>query len=375
MNVQKPDSSIRSFGANIQLRQLEAMQAEALGVIQGADLEYIHRMRVASRRLRAAQVLFDSFLFKRRSREWEKAIKRVTRSLGQARDLDIQLGTIQRFRLMVMDPRCQLGAGRLYLRLLQARASAQKQVDTSVQRFSGESVVRYAQARLQATLQEVPPEGEPSTALYVLADKSIRRRLEDLLAYEPFVTQPEKKEELHAMRIAAKRLRYTLEIFEPIYPGGLKLWLKPLKEIQDVMGLIHDCDVWAQYLPVFVEDERNLTEAYFGHLRGFRRILPGIEVFSQNRASERNRLYAEYVETWNNICKKHSWEKLRELTIGSIPVLPRADSGTQGNLLPEDASLADAQETGPESERAIQKSFPLAADPAEEGSVEESDGD
>ena len=158
--------------------------------------------------------------------------------------------------------------------------------------------------------------------MFALADQSIRQRLDDLLAYDEIVYQPEKVTELHAARIAAKRLRYTLEIFEPIYPTGLKQWLKPVKEMQEFLGLIHDCDVWTAFLPCFIQDERELTQAYFGHLRGFSKILPGIEVFSLNRSADRQRQYDQFLLTWKNAKRKRTWEKLREFVISSLPVSP-----------------------------------------------------
>jgi CHAD domain-containing protein len=320
MTSTRKDSSIAVYGAEIMLKQLLAMQAEAEGVLQAVDIEYIHRMRVASRRLRAAQGLFDDCLPKRHVDDWEKLIRRVTRSLGQARDLDIQLETLQRFRLMVMDPRCQIGASRLYLRLLQSRSAAQKQVEEAVRKFTTAGVLAYIQPRLQKLVDEKVDGAEYSTGLYALADESIRQRLDEFLAYEEYIIQPEKISELHAMRIAAKHLRYTIEIFDPLYPDGLKQWLKPLKDIQEVLGLIHDCDVWAGFLPGFIEDERRLTMAYFGHLRGFRRILPGLEVFAQNRASDRGRHYRDFLTLWRSSKKKRLWDKLRELTIASVAV-------------------------------------------------------
>lgn len=341
MTIDKSDPAIRAYGAELMLKQLQAMRMEGPGVVQGGDIEFIHRMRVASRRLRSSQQIFDSFIFKRRADEWEKTIRRVTRSLGLARDLDIQLETIQRFRLTVMDPRCSVGAGRLYLRLLQTRAAAQKEVVRSVQKFSMDSVVEYVEPRLQKARSIYPADVTPSSDLFALADESIRRRIDAFIAFDPYVEQPEKVTELHAMRIAGKQLRYTIEIFDPIYPDGLKQWLKPLKGIQDYLGQIHDCDVWAAFLPGFIEDERQLTRDYFGHLRGFRRILPGLEVFRQNRVGERERLYREFVDTWLELKSKYLWDKLRELTISSVPIYHKGEEPIQPTVPPDDEDEPD----------------------------------
>ena len=57
--------------------------------------------------------------------------------------------------------------------------------------------------------------------LRLLANQAINEKLTNFLSYETFVHIPEKKLELHAMRIAAKHLRYTMEIFAPLFPGEL----------------------------------------------------------------------------------------------------------------------------------------------------------
>jgi len=47
--------------------------------------------------------------------------------------------------------------------------------------------------------------------------------------------------ELHAIRLASKRLRYTLELFRPCYGPGLKLRLANLQRLQQVLGDVNDC--------------------------------------------------------------------------------------------------------------------------------------
>ncbi len=314
-----PDPTLQSFGAQVMLRQLQLMQDEVAGVIDLSDIECIHRMRVASRRLRAAQTVFDPILFRRRMGEWELVVKKVTRSLGAARDLDIQIETIRRFRLMVTEPKSQPGANRLLLRLLQNRARAQKKVARIVKDFKDEKVVNQFQNRLVKMASPAETSPDTSAALYRLAAESIIEKLDILLSFEPFVDDPEKITELHAMRIAAKRMRYTLELFAPLVKDGYKNWLKPLKEIQDLLGYVHDCDVWMEFIPGFIQEEKALTRAYFGGLTGFRKILPGIKVFLENRKSDRQRRYQEFNLVWHRSTGKNIWEKLREKVLKSVP--------------------------------------------------------
>ncbi len=51
------------------------------------------------------------------------------------------------------------------------------------------------------------------------------------------------------MRIGAKHLRYTLEIFEELYGSRIKPYIEEMKNIQDQLGNIHDLDVWIEMIP------------------------------------------------------------------------------------------------------------------------------
>src|SRR5437899_1727911 len=70
-----------------------------------------------------------------------------------------------------------------------------------------------------------------------------RVRLEEMYNWDKYVDNPYSIRELHDLRIAAKRLRYTLEIFEEVLPEASKAIVKELEQIQDELGSLHDSDV------------------------------------------------------------------------------------------------------------------------------------
>ncbi|HEX8054265.1 MAG TPA: CHAD domain-containing protein [Thermoleophilaceae bacterium] len=82
-------------------------------------------------------------------------------------------------------------------------------------------------------------------------DEALRRiagtRLGEVHSFDPAVRDPAAVEELHDMRIATKRLRYVLEMSEPVLGGPARLGAKRAKKLQDLLGEIHDCD---EHLPL-----------------------------------------------------------------------------------------------------------------------------
>lgn len=69
-----------------------------------------------------------------------------------------------------------------------------------------------------------------------------RQRLEDLYSWSEYVENPYHVRELHNLRIAAKRLRYTFEIFEMMLPPACQAFVEELTCVQDELGSLHDSD-------------------------------------------------------------------------------------------------------------------------------------
>jgi CHAD domain-containing protein len=304
------DTACCLFAADVMLPRIDALAQEREGVLLAEDSECIHRMRVASRRLRAALAIFAGCLPRKKADAWQQDIRRITRALGAARDCDVQIACVDTFLASCAGTSSHPGAARLLLRLRQQRTALQPRVVRALDRLREDRVLDGLAAALLA-IRAAGRQGDAarSPALFALAASVLVQRLADLQAYETYVSQPECRDELHAMRIAAKRLRYTMEIFAPLYPGELKAPLKTVKTLQEQLGDLHDGDVWLQALPALLEEERRRTIAYLGHTRGFTRLASGIKAFEEDRRRQRQQSYAAFVETWAGSAA--AWEALK----------------------------------------------------------------
>jgi hypothetical protein len=85
---------------------------------------------------------------------------------------------------------------------------------------------------------------DPATALADNAERIVHVRLDELCSFIPEALEPDGVTALHDMRIAAKRLRYVLEVTADTCFGPYAATaLKRTKDLQDLLGEIHDCDV------------------------------------------------------------------------------------------------------------------------------------
>jgi len=313
-----PDDAHREFGARVTLQRLAQLKQEIPGVRQGRDIEAVHRLRVASRRLRTALRLFEECWPPRHGKPWQREIRRVTRSLGDARDADVQILFVEDQLRRCREPRFPRGLNRLLLRLRQRRSGLQSRVVKRVARLVEGRVIDQMERDLSPLAGDPgKPSAPPFRTLGTRAEGLIQARLEELLAYEPFVARPACAVELHRMRIAAKRLRYCLELFDPLYNGRLEGTITTLKRIQDLLGLIHDCDVWQELLPRFLSKEQRRARDYFGNDRPYRRLLPGLSWFERRVAALRHRTHGEFVAFWGSTHRGRLWQNLRRMA-GSL---------------------------------------------------------
>jgi CHAD domain-containing protein len=94
---------------------------------------------------------------------------------------------------------------------------------------------------------------DPGAPLGDNAERIVAVRLDELTSFMPKATDPDEVVALHDMRIAAKRLRYILEITGPGFGSYAKTATKMTKALQDLLGEIHDCDVQVPETAAFAE--------------------------------------------------------------------------------------------------------------------------
>lgn len=89
---------------------------------------------------------------------------------------------------------------------------------------------------------------KPKTPVLLAARKTIVPCLDELWSFHDKILQKKNRDSLHQMRIAAKNLRYNMELFSPFYPDSFQYHLKEIKKIQEYLGDIHDEDVQVKTL-------------------------------------------------------------------------------------------------------------------------------
>ena len=374
------------FGIYFMLEQTQGLVEELPGVQLGRDIEAIHRMRVASRRLATGLDVFKPCLPKKKSRAWRDEVRKVTIALGKARDLDIQIAELTDLYNDQLDAKFKPGYNRLILRLKQDRTKAQKKVNKTVFKLNEsqalEEMILWFEKHFEPdlALEPYPP------SVFQMAHQAITNALDAFLRHQDFIASDADSDKLHAMRIAGKRLRYTMEIFAPIYGGALAPFIISMKNIQDILGEFHDADVWVSWLPKFVEKERARIEDYFGNTGPLERLMPGFHHLMETYERTRMDNYQSFLLTWQTLADDDAWQILRSIIAPPpIPVeegIEAVESLNTTDELPEwiedeeDEDLpAEGAATRVELSEAIEGSVEAPTEPAPEASQSPADSD
>jgi triphosphatase len=230
-----PGDTIGAVGLAVLRRQLSTLLAKEPGTRIGDDVEELHDMRVASRRLRAALALFADFL-PAGTAELRPELAWIAQEIGAVRDLDVQLLQLDGWlEALPEEDREPLAALRALLG--EARAEARREMLAALDSPRYERFVR----RL-ATLLRTRTGARRPPALAIAPDL-LERRHGGLWKAARRIGPGAPPAAYHRMRIAGKRFRYSLEFLSEVYPGATKKLVRRTTALQDELGAYQDADV------------------------------------------------------------------------------------------------------------------------------------
>ena len=187
------------------------------------------------------------------------------------------------------------------------RRHAQTAVAAGLEELRNVGTINQIRSRSRQIIAEEASQTLKASEVLERAHWHISFRLDDFLSMQRYVYQQRRQVEHHQMRIYAKKLRYTMECFAPLYEDKLENEIGTIKAFQDVLGEMHDCDVWLEFIPQFRQKlrKRAKLKRYIGEaLRNFM-------VYMLER---RKKFYSEFTELWKEKNVSDFFSQLRKKT-------------------------------------------------------------
>ncbi|MGD1992386.1 MAG: CHAD domain-containing protein [Anaerolineae bacterium] len=293
------DDSMAEAARKILRCQFERMLQHEPGTRAGEDIEELHDMRVATRRMRAAFRVFGEYLDPKPVIE---GLQLTGRKLGAVRDLDVFWEKTQHY-IETLPPTLRDGLAPLQVAWAaehsKARAKLLDYLDSDGYGRFKARFERYLKVRHEVIGPRLNRKGEavPHRLRHV-APLVIHQRVVAVQAYEEWVEQPDvPPARLHRLRIAAKRLRYALEFFQEILPPQAGDLVEELKALQDHLGVHQDAVVAIGLLLGF------LKQGTWGDVAEGRPeqpiVAPGVEAYLAVQEAELERQQETFPPVWS----------------------------------------------------------------------------
>jgi CHAD domain-containing protein len=267
----RPTDSFAAAGRKAMWIQVDRMLAREAAVRDPSETDALKRYRVATRRLRAALRVFREAYPKRETKPIRTGLSDLADALGAVRDLDVRLEEIERWAAeqddearTAIEPLRKALAARRHA----AAATLARKLDSRGHHRLMVTLIGFVTA-LEA--DAASPGGAPDRSVRDRAASSVWTAYELVHAYASVVRWADLPT-LHALRIEAKRLRYTIEFLGDVLGPGRELAVERLVALQDHLGALNDATLAVTAIRGFLgerhatlnPEQRATTVAYLG---------------------------------------------------------------------------------------------------------------
>jgi CHAD domain-containing protein len=290
-------------------RQLEQLVSREYGLSYREDVEFVHEMRVATRRLRAAMRVFRKAV--RGGFEGERArLREVAAVLGDTRDSDVFLAFLTDY--LRQAPEAQHGFLDALIRV--ERRKRRQHGRRAFEMCTADPYRQSTRELYQVLRRPVGHEGGLAAVrgpddrpVWRTARKALRRLLARAVQFGRRVDRLPPAQQ-HRLRIACKRVRYAAEFFTDIFPDDMQRLIKTMVRMQDLLGESHDADVYAERIRQYgrarsrrasAAGDAEAVQAILDHLGALqrRRLLAGTGLWRSFTAPKQQERVAALVES------------------------------------------------------------------------------
>jgi triphosphatase len=212
------------------------VQSNVPGALLKLDEEYLHQVRVGLRRLRVVLSIARSFHADTELDFLREQVTRLCVELGRSREWDV-------FVTQTLAPICTRLPEHAGLReVLEVSERARRHQHAGMELSLASGDFQRLLLRFGSWMHGVP-QADAETTLERFARQTLKKRQKQVLRHGE-VLVGEDAALLHALRIACKKMRYSVEMFGSLYPKTKTAnYVAALSELQDILGNLNDIAV------------------------------------------------------------------------------------------------------------------------------------
>ena len=272
----QPVSEVARCAAEVRLGFVRALLPLAARKAED-DVEYVHQLRVGTRRAMAMLKVFKPLFPRRRRKHLAAQLKEIRQAAGDARDYDV----------MILHFTSNGSAAELHRELadflFHLRQDAQRPLE-EVERAMAAAKFEQKLEQLISRVRWRKRRREPTFGQF--ARRGTRKGIAEFVAASR--AEFTDLDQVHQFRIACKRLRYTMELFAGAMPSGFRKELYPrLLGLQDRLGALNDHAMAAHHLGFLARQAPTSL------------LAKRLESLAANEEESSQSSYHEFVDSWS----------------------------------------------------------------------------
>ena len=269
----EPMDAMAEAGRKILLIDFVTMLENEVGSRMDDGIEAVHDMRVATRRMRSVLHLLGGYYKGKRTRTYQQHLNQLADVLGAVRDLDVMFAPLVQYHATLEDEadqaNLQVVIDKLGKKRAKARAKLNAYLDSKSYRKFVEGFVTFV-TQAGKGAKAIADETAPFQVRHVLPI-ILNEQVASVRAYDN-VLGDASPETLHALRIAFKRLRYTVDCFSDVLGPTAEAYNEKIKVLQDHLGALNDLTVAQSTLRGLIDDGV-VKKAQKGVIKGYVKVL------------------------------------------------------------------------------------------------------
>ncbi|HVY91143.1 MAG TPA: CHAD domain-containing protein [Bryobacteraceae bacterium] len=272
--------SIVRFCAEQSTGFLRSLMLETGHAMRSGGIEAVHDLRVSIRRFRQVLKVFKPWIPREESRLLRSEMKDIMAHAGDVRDRDIAIALLRKIHAP--------GNRRIAAEIHEKRVAPAHALQACLRDFRRRGSPAAWRRALKLQKAADPPPAKDA------AGRILPRMLKDYLRHGARAARQEASpKQLHRFRIATKEIRYTLDLFAPLYGDAIVELAGKLRKIQNHLGAIHDCAATA----ALIEDTK---------IAGQKEILSAID---KRRKEKTDRFLRDYHREFEDEDTIRKWKK------------------------------------------------------------------
>ena len=302
--------------------QLSEVKKAEPGVIDERDIEDVHDMRVALRKMRSANIIFRDFLDLEWLTKTEAGLKTTLSALGMIRDLDVVLEKTNAWTTTE-----KISAEKLSVFYEFVTADRKNHHAEAVKYLTSPEYINFRDD-LEKTFDSGVYLGKPNISkkgdvapirIYDALPSILYEKAADITAYHEWLDGPYiYTDKLHRLRISAKNFRYTLDFFKECLGEAAVSLIKEFKELQDILGDFHDAVVAVEVIESYLKRIQSAgaeinSETNQKRLIEIETTMETLNRYKNYREAEADSLLAAFHIKWEKMSRRFFTERISKM--------------------------------------------------------------